>query len=64
MAVNGQPTGPYAVAALREMMQNGQLTRLSLVWNDGMTGWSAVENVDDLKPIFGSVIPPVKGAIL
>lgn len=59
VAVNGQPTGPYTVASLREMMQNGQLTRLSLVWKDGMTGWSAVENVNDLKPILGAVIPPI-----
>lgn len=59
VAVNGQPTGPYAVAALREMMLNGQLTRLSLVWKDGMAGWSAVENVGDLKPILGAVIPPI-----
>lgn len=64
VAVNGQPTGPYTVASLREMMQNGQLTRLSLVWKDGMAGWSAVENVDDLKSVLGAVIPPVKGAIL
>lgn len=59
VAVNGQPTGPYTVATLREMVQNGQLARLSLVWKDGMTGWSAVENVDALKPILAAVIPPI-----
>lgn len=59
VAINGQPTGPYTVALLREMVQNGQLTRLSLVWKDGMAGWSAVENVDDLKSILGAVIPPI-----
>ena len=59
VAVNGQAAGPYGMAALREMVQNGQLTRLSLVWKEGMSGWTAAENVDDLKPILGAVIPPI-----
>ena len=59
VAVNGQPTGPYAVAALREMIHNGQLTRLSLVWKEGMGSWSAIQDVDALKDISGAVPPPI-----
>lgn len=59
VAVNGQPTGPYTVSTLREMMQNGQVSPGSLVWKDGMTGWSAIENVNELKSITGPVIPPI-----
>ena len=62
VAVNGQAAGPYGMAALREMVQNGQLTRLSLVWKEGMSGWTAAENVDDLKPVLGAVIPPIPTA--
>ena len=59
VAVNGQATGPYGVDALRGMIQNGQLTRLSLVWREGMSSWSTIQDVDAIKDIFGAVPPPI-----
>lgn len=56
VAVNGQPSGPYDVSALRNMLANGQITRTSLVWKEGMTGWAPIEAVDGL--VFGAM-PPI-----
>ena len=59
VAVNGQAAGPYGMDALREMMQNGQLTRLSLVWTEGMSSWKAIQDVQELNGLAGAVPPPI-----
>jgi len=59
VAVNGQQTGPYAVPQLQQMMMQGQFTRQSLVWSQGMSGWTAAETVAELAPLFGAVPPPI-----
>lgn len=59
VAVNGQATGPYGLDTLRGMIVSGQITRLSLVWKEGMGSWSAIQDVDALKDISGAVPPPI-----
>jgi membrane protease subunit (stomatin/prohibitin family) len=57
IAVNGQPTGPFDMAALQQMISQGQLTRESLVWKEGMPGWQAAGTT--LPTLFGQVPPPI-----
>jgi hypothetical protein len=40
------------------MNQNGQLSKDTLVWKQGMENWEKAGNVDDLKSIFVE-IPPI-----
>lgn len=58
MAVNGQTLGPYDMNALRSQVQSGQLTRETLVWSEGMSGWTAAGQVSELSSLFGAMPPP------
>ena len=62
VAVNGQQTGPFDLAVLRQMAQSGQLTRDSLVWKQGLTVWTAAGQVPELSAVFVAVPPPVPTA--
>lgn len=56
--LNGQPTGPFYAAEIRLLIERGQLTRNTLVWQDGMSGWTAAGAVTELSHLFFSIIPP------
>lgn len=58
VAVNGQTTGPFDMNALRQQVSSGQLTRESMVWAQGMAGWSPAGEVGELQSLFGAMPPP------
>jgi membrane protease subunit (stomatin/prohibitin family) len=62
VAVNGQQTGPFDLAALQQMARSGQLTRDSLVWKQGLADWTAAGQLAELAVLFGAVPPPVPPA--
>lgn len=57
VAVNGQATGPFDIAALQQMASCGQITMESLVWTQGMAQWAQAGSVASLKAIFPPVPP-------
>lgn len=59
VAVNGQPAGPYDMNTLSQMARNGQLTASTLVWTNGMAAWSRVDEINELKDLLQTVIPPI-----
>lgn len=59
--VNGQNSGPYNLQQLAAMVQNGQLTKSSYVWKEGMSNWDLAENILELSSLFLSVPPPPPG---
>jgi membrane protease subunit (stomatin/prohibitin family) len=61
VALNGQPAGPFDVPAIEAKVRDGSVTRSSLVWKPGMAQWVAAETVDELKPLFAAVPPPLPG---
>jgi len=58
VAVNGQSTGPYTFDQLRQMAAQGQFTPQSLIWKQGMSGWTAAGTMAELLPIFAQSTPP------
>ena len=58
VAENGQTLGPYSVAQLSQMAQSGQLKKDTLVWANGMAGWTAAGEVAGLTRVFGAMPPP------
>lgn len=58
VSVNGQTAGPFNVQQLQQMLQNGQLTKNTHVWKQGMVGWELAGNVQELAILFGAVPPP------
>jgi membrane protease subunit (stomatin/prohibitin family) len=59
VALAGQQAGPFDGAALQGHIAAGRLTRESLVWKNGMPGWSAASQVPELASLFGNVPPPL-----
>lgn len=59
VAVNGSSTGPYSVTQLQQMAGNGQFTKDSLVWTNGMNNWAAAGTVSELAQLFQTGVPPI-----
>ena len=59
VAVGGVQQGPFPVSQLQQMIQQGQLTRDTLVWTAGMPAWAAANSVQELSQLFGEVPPPL-----
>ncbi len=61
VAINGQQSGPFDIATMKQMALQNQLTKETLVWKEGMASWTAADQVIELSSIFGSVPPPIPG---
>ncbi|MFP4476947.1 MAG: SPFH domain-containing protein [Desulfatibacillaceae bacterium] len=59
VAVNGAQQGPYEPAAIQQMAGQGQLSKDSLVWCQGMANWTPAGQVPDLVGLFNQGPPPV-----
>ena len=51
VAVNGQATGPYDVATLKQMILAGQINASTYVWTACMSDWMELGKVETLKGI-------------
>ena len=62
-ASNGQQMGPVNFEQLRSLFANRTVNRDTLVWKQGMSGWAALQEVEELKAFLGgSTPPPIPGA--
>ena len=62
-ALNGQQVGPVSFDQLKMLFANRTVNKESLVWKQGMTNWSAIKDVEELKTFLGgSTPPPLPGA--
>jgi membrane protease subunit (stomatin/prohibitin family) len=59
VAVNGEKTGPYDMAAIKQQIQNGEIGRETLVWHESLTEWMAAEKLDNLISHFPKMPPPL-----
>lgn len=59
VAFDGVQQGPFPMAQLQQMVQQGQLYPGTLVWTVGMTGWAAANSIPSLSQFFGAVPPPL-----
>ncbi|WP_432559472.1 SPFH domain-containing protein [Granulicoccus sp. GXG6511] len=56
----GQATGPFNVQQLQQALSAGQLTASTLVWSQGMAGWTPAGQVPALAGLFAEP-PPLPG---
>lgn len=61
LAVNNQQAGPFDWNQLQQLAQQGQLTRQTYVWTQGMQNWEFAGNVQELQPLFASAAPQMPG---
>jgi hypothetical protein len=57
-AIDGAAAGPFDMTALAAHIGSGKLTRSTLVWKTGMSGWVAASTVPELAALFASDGPP------
>ncbi|VTS05177.1 SPFH domain-containing protein [Tuwongella immobilis] len=62
VAINGQQAGPFDWPTLQAYVQNGTITRQTLVWKVGMANWDAASNLPELATLFAHLPPPMPGA--
>lgn len=58
VAVNNQQSGPYSIAQIQQLQQQGQINANTLVWREGMTKWETMDSVAELSQVFVSNTPP------
>lgn len=57
-ASNGQQAGPVSFEQLRALFANRTVNKDSLVWKQGMSNWTALSEVEELKAFLGGNTPP------
>lgn len=57
-ASNGAQQGPVSFEQLQALFANRTINRESLVWKQGMTAWTALQEVEELKSFLGGNTPP------
>jgi membrane protease subunit (stomatin/prohibitin family) len=56
--VNNKQEGPFNVEQLKSFIQNGQITKETLAWKEGMAQWDIAENLPQINQLFGTPPPP------
>ena len=57
-ATNGQQAGPVSLEQLRALFANRTVNKDTLVWKQGMSGWAALNSIEELKAFLGGSTPP------
>ena len=57
-AVNGTQQGPVSFDQLKGLFANRTVNKESLIWKQGMSGWTALQEVEELKSFLGGNTPP------
>lgn len=58
VAVDGAATGPYGRGHLGRMVSDGSLSRDTLVWTPGISGWLKADDIAELAQLFTIAPPP------
>jgi hypothetical protein len=59
VAVNGQQAGPFDQSMLASKISSGEISRDTLIWKNGMSGWVAAGTVAEVAGLFGQTPPPL-----
>ena len=57
-AANGQQAGPANLEQLKALFANRTINKDTLIWKQGMSGWTALNQVEELKAFLGGSLPP------
>lgn len=57
-ALDGVQQGPISFDQLKALFANRTVNRESLIWKQGMSGWTALQEVEELKSFLGGNTPP------
>ena len=60
LVVENKRAGPYDTHELKDQVINGSLTKSTLVWREGMRKWRTAAELDELKPVWKALPPPLE----
>ncbi len=58
-AINGVSKGPMTLEQIKSAIHQGEITKETLAWREGMSGWERADSVDGLDKLFKSTPPPI-----
>jgi len=58
LVINNQQQGPVSLEQLQQMVNNGTVTKDTLVWQNGMPSWDKAETQQELQNLFSVISPP------
>jgi len=58
-AIGGSQAGPFSPFGLQAEIAAGRVTRDTLVWRQGMAGWTRASEVADVATLFSAAPPPL-----
>jgi hypothetical protein len=56
--VDNQQQGPVTMEQLTQMENNGEVTKDTMVWKNGMNDWAKAGDQQDLQELFAVILPP------
>ena len=59
LAINGASKGPLTMEQMKSMVHSKEMSKDTLAWREGMSGWEKVGSLDELKSLFGAMPPPI-----
>jgi len=57
--IGGKQMGPLTIEQLQNLIQQGQVTRDTLLWKQGLEKWTAARDIPEASGMFGAVPPPL-----
>ena len=57
--IDGKQEGPFDATVIGQAVREGRITRDTLVWREGMGGWTKLGDVSELAPTLAAVPPPL-----
>ena len=61
VSIDGKQSGPFPCAKVLEMAKARAVTPETKVWKAGMESWQRAASIEEFRPIFAVVPPPVDG---
>jgi hypothetical protein len=58
-AIDGKQAGPFGIESLGQHVQDGTVTKETLVWTAGMAEWAPAAEVEAVAKLFGAAPPPL-----
>lgn len=59
VALDGAVAGPFSASEFVTLVKNGAVTKETLSWQPGMTGWQPIEKVPSILKIIALTPPPL-----
>ena len=59
VAVEGQQTGPFDQATIKEKINSGEIMTSTLLWNQALVEWTQAAKVPQLAALFSNTPPPI-----